>query len=353
MNNAIRPTHIVFRVDAGQQVGTGHVMRCLVLAHTLRRQWGEELTVTFLCAPMAGHLADVIAHHHFAVRLLPRIPESERDDAMLTRAALPTPLSDWLIVDHYQLSDVFERLLRPYCTSLMVIDDLADRVHDCDLLLDQNLLPDAQQRYADKIPATALTLLGPRYALLRDEFYQQPPLPRTHLLVFFGGADQDNVTAQALRAITELQLTEVPVDVVLGAANPWVTDLQQAFAHMTNIHWHINCDYMAKLMARARFSLGAGGGTHWERALLAVPSIVMTVADNQRQTTACLQAQGACVWLGDHAHVSVADLKATILHYLADHKACSQLAENASRLVPKQGGARLVVDCMQTLAASE
>ena len=207
--------NIIFRTDASLDIGTGHFMRCLTLADALRERGAE---CRFVCREHAGNLLDVIRQRGFEAYGLPLgdavTAKSDVSDNLLplhaawlgadwasdaeqTLAAIGDTKFDWLIVDHYALDARWEHRLRCSCHRLMVIDDLADRVHDCDLLLDQNLGRTAAD-YKERVPATCTVLAGAQYALLRPEFAAlrayslerraHPKLKR--LLITMGGVEQ-------------------------------------------------------------------------------------------------------------------------------------------------------------------
>ena len=233
---------VVIRTDSSIRIGTGHLMRCLTLADSLRRQGAE---IVFICRNLEGHMARIARAKDYDVTMLPipdastkvKSPANEYDewlgvekdiDASQTLSALSKldVAVDWLIVDHYALDADWERKVQPLVNNIMAIDDLANREHSCDLLLDQNLFDSAEQRYAGLVPESCKMLLGPRYALLRDEFlYATEKKPMRdgsvrRLFVFFGGADPTNETGKTLKAIAMLQRPDIEVEVVIGGSNP-------------------------------------------------------------------------------------------------------------------------------------
>lgn len=336
--------NILFRADASVQIGSGHVMRCLTLATAL----APYASCEFICRAEAGHLAEVIRQHGFNVQLLPADTLlQQQQDAQQTLSFLSKHY-DLLIIDHYQLAAEYEALLRTHCRHIMVIDDLANRSHNCDILLDQNLYPNTAQRYQHLIPAHCQQLLGPKYALLRDEFYQASTSTKkkNHLLVFFGGADADNLTSQVLIALQQLKFSDLTVDIVIGASNPHKEQITQLCQQQPNTKLHIQCNYMAKLMQEAKLMIGAGGSTHWERCYSGLPALVITVAENQRETTHYLANLGACVWLGDTSDITPSLLAAQISTYLAQPEILNNMAIQAKNIIPAQTGTRLVVDTL-------
>ncbi|MGX5659524.1 UDP-2,4-diacetamido-2,4,6-trideoxy-beta-L-altropyranose hydrolase [Castellaniella ginsengisoli] len=315
---------IVFRTDASLEIGTGHVMRCLTLAEALSE---HGAVCQFICRTHQGNMVDLIRRKGYEVHALPEIFPKEVESyfvvgseemvgpglvhshwlgasqAQDVAACIPILTSiqpHWMIVDHYALDVKWERALGLYYRKLMVIDDLADRVHNCDLLLDQNL-GRLGVDYAELVPAHATKLIGPSYALLRPEFSQWRPysLQRRaeysglrHLLITMGGVDKDNVTGQVLQTIASKPLAnDVRITVVMGANAPWldhVRSLAAVMPHPTEVVCGIS--NMAQLMADSDLVIGAAGATAWERCCLGVPTVMLVLADNQRGIGQALSA---------------------------------------------------------------
>lgn len=330
---------VCFRVDAGISMGNGHLMRCITLAHALAKQ---GFHCQFICRPLPEKLLQWLQAQYPVQQLAPDIIE-QFSDARACVALLNLPV-DLLVVDHYQLAAPFEQSLRSRCRFIMVIDDLANRQHDCDLLLDQNMYPDQHTRYLQRVPDHCCTLLGPGFALLRDEFYQsRPAANRNRLLINFGATDPDNLTMLAISALELLKFECPPTDIVVGATNPWQAEIAHAVRLLPNVQLHIECAYMATLMQSARLMLGSGGATHWERCYCALPALVVTVAENQLATTVYLAKLGACVWLGQASDMSASYFAERLRFYLAQPTLLNNISKNASVLLPATGGTAAVV----------
>ena len=194
-------------------------------------------------------------------------------DAEETKTALGERGADWLVVDHYALDEQWETALRSDCAKIMVIDDLADRNHDCDLLLDQNLVADMDRRYEGKLPANCGRMLGPKYALLKPEYskLRNEVSPREgqirSVLVYFGGADSDNLTGMAIDAFLSLQRNDVRLDVVINPEGPHASEIRVQVEGNNQIKLHESLPSLAPLMAKADLAIGAGG-CHFVGALL-------------------------------------------------------------------------------------
>lgn len=302
-------------------------MRCLALAHVLKAEGGHCL---FICREHTGHLIDFICREgHEVLRLSP--PNSAlstaqdqwlgadwRSDAEQTLAALKGARPDWLVVDHYALDARWESALRENCRRLMVIDDLADRPHSCDLLLDQNLVANLYKRYENLLSEQGVSLLGPGYALLQPAYaaLHEQARPRTgqprRVFVFFGGVDTENLTQTALSALLKLDLSNLLVDVVVADSNPHREALKMLVREMPNIHLHGSQPTLAPMLLAADLAIGAGGATSWERLCLGLPALVITLADNQRPIADELDKRGLVRWIGDKDSIQMDALVAQI-----------------------------------------
>ena len=265
---------------------------------------------------------------------------------------------DWLIVDHYKRDATFESACRPWAGRIMVIDDLADRPHDCDLLLDQTLgRTDAD--YAGLVPDDCRLFLGPGYALLRQEFARARPAalarrqengPVRHILVSMGATDPHNLSAVALEGIRKAGLT-VEVDVVAGAASPNIAALRASAEDMPfPVTVHESVDDMADLMARADLAIGAAGSTSWERCCLALPSLVVVTSANQEGVANALASAKAARLAGDRGTIEP-DWFAHSLQDLAyDGSGRAIMARRAAALCDGLGAARVAAELDPPLA---
>lgn len=301
-------------------------MRCLTLADALRRQGAE---CSFICRDLPGHLADTIRFRQYDVTLLPHpaVGQSAADtagpshaawlgvpwslDMEQTRHALSGKAVEWLVVDHYALDARWQAGLRSDCRRLMVIDDLADRPHLCDLLLDQNL-GRSNGHYEPLVPSHCRMLIGPRYALLRPEFaacrpgsLQRRQVPELQqLLVSLGGVDKFNITARVLDALDGKLSPECRIKVVLGSGAPWIEQVRRQAERMDGVEVLVGVTDMAGLMAESDLAIGAAGTTAWERCCLGLPTITLILAANQKQGALALAAAGAIRLCDDSAVLS-------------------------------------------------
>jgi UDP-2,4-diacetamido-2,4,6-trideoxy-beta-L-altropyranose hydrolase len=316
---------VVIRTDASIQIGTGHVMRCLTLAEGLKYKSAQ---VEFICREHEGNMIDYIKNRGFKVHVIPVLKKdtgiplssklevkntldhrgwlgsTQEQDAEICHLILGKLSPDWLIVDHYSLDRVWQMKLHGSFQKLMVIDDLADRNHICDLILDQTYGRGADD-YKSLVPSRCRVLVGSKYALLRPEFSEwrkyslrrreNPNLKK--ILITMGGVDRQNITEMVL---DELKNCDIPAEtlviIVMGITSPYLASVRRkikSFPFKAEIK--SNVTNMAELMANSDVAIGTSGATTWERCCLGLPSIQITAAKNQTVIADYISKSGAAL----------------------------------------------------------
>ena len=324
---------MVFRVDASVELGAGHVMRCLTLAEALR---DARSKVLFLTREIPGNALELIRSRGFAAHFLAD-EEPRSIPQILAVLGFGNPV-DWLVVDHYRLDRRWEAGAHAACRYLAVIDDLADRAHECDVLLDQNYYVDADSRYRALVPPRCRMFLGPRFALLRKEFYVAAARLRSRsgaverILVSFGATDPTNETSKVLSALRRIE-HGAQIDVVLGATNPRTAQVEQECASLPGCRSFVQTAKMAELMSMADLAVGAGGVTTWERCLLGLPAITVAVAENQVRTTTDLAAAGATWYMGEATELSERSYELAVAQALRSPERLRSMATISRRIM--------------------
>lgn len=281
------------------QMGTGHVIRCLTLAHALKNL---HFKATFVCAALNGNMASYISQEGFeCLTITPSHTSdlntkdsstrdftiSQEEDVQKTLEILNDKNVDYMFVDHYGINECWESRVKSKVNSVFVLDDLANRAHNCDIIIDQNLYLDFDQRYEKLVPENCKKLLGPKYALLRPEFRQFRELEKVenndkvNFLVFFGGIDLCNETEKAIKGLLETKIPSLTATIVLGKNNPNISKIKTLLKNDPRFKIIVQAQNMAQLMSSADYAIGAGGSTHWERACLGLYSVICSIADNQ------------------------------------------------------------------------
>lgn len=358
---------VAIRADSSEIMGSGHVMRCLTLADALQRLGYE---VVFFSADSLDHIKELVerrGHRQESLALVPGLPgrgpyahsewlvADEGADADASSLAISYKSSGLgghpmrIIVDHYALGAPWERSLSR-CAPVVAIDDLNDRPHVADALLDQTFgkSADAYRRW---VSANTTLLVGARYALLRPEFAalrqqslarRESGAPVANILVTLGGVDKDNITEQVLWALDSLPGT-FTVTVVTGIANPHRRHLRE----VTRVHWPKvrlleQVADMAGLMLKADLCIGAAGSTSWERCALGLPTVTLTLAANQRAIAENLAKAGAAINFGSLSPDRVTELRQCLLELTSQPQRLCRMAMSAAEVCDGHGVERVL-----------
>lgn len=338
---------VVFRADASIQIGTGHVMRCVTLADALTAQGA---TCEFICREHPGNLIAYIQSKGYNVHSLSMGETADTDlahskwlgvtqaqDAEVCVSRLSKLQPDWLVVDHYAIDARWETPSTPYCRKLMVIDDLADRQHACDALIDQNL-GRTTDHYAHLLPNSCQMLLGSNYVILRPEFalQREASLKRrgnAHLgriLICMGGVDKDNFTGRIVKTLDESTLPRsMKLDIILGSQCPHINQIKELVeSSRFESSVTVGAQDMANRMCHADLAIGAAGGTTWERFCMGLPSLLLSTAANQDTFLNVIKDSGA----------------AKVVDLIGISEAIDDLNRNATQLYEMSKRAALLVD---------
>lgn len=354
--------NVVFRVDASRQIGTGHVMRCTTLADVLV---SRGVDVSFICRAHEGNLIAWLRQekkypvYELSQPLVESLPvcspphahwlaASQEDDALATiHFCQQVGAIDFLVVDHYAIDFIWEQKLRVYADKIFVIDDLADRRHDTDFLLDQSYVKDSVSRYQNLIPKACQSLLGPRYALLRPEFAKTRALLKRdyqrvkNVLVFFGGSDVSGMTLRLVRILKKQKDQDIKFNIILGPVNEQRNEIQNSTLNDSRFLCHDRIGNVAEKMAEADLFIGAGGTITWERAYLGLTGLVVSVAENQIPATEYLNQENCHYWLGSEKEFDENIFLKKFSELCADSSTRLAMSEKLMGLVDGLGVARV------------
>lgn len=339
-----------FRVDSSSIIGMGHLMRCLTLANGLKERGCE---CYFICRDFVGNGAKRFIGNDFPLELLSVVGLELSDDWLgvplekdlndTVEIVSQKPI-DWLVIDHYEIDQRWEKEFRAKFpeTRIMVIDDLL-RNHDCDLLLDQTYGRTADE-YRPLVPQSAQLCLGTKFALIREEFaalrektHKKFGNTDCHILVTLGGGDQGKplrIIGEALRELAEKYSFSATV-ITGDVPNEHLTDYKSIGDNIELISFSND---IAAEMAKADFAIGAGGGTSWERCCLGLPTVVLTIADNQIEAVGILSRENAIVAV----NTNVDDVLSNAEALLTDKTLRSKISKNALKLCDGNGMVRLI-----------
>ena len=300
---------VIFRVDASLSIGSGHLIRCMNLARTLRDRCIDSL---FIYRPHSDSIASLLLGDDFLSHQLPPLASpstsslcssdfsysdwlgcdesTDAKDFISLLVSVNISTVDYIVVDHYAIGSVWESMVKSTfsSTSLIAIDDLANREHQVSCLVDASRFIYTQNNvYSDLVPEGCHLLIGPQYAFSTPDYgllSSSIPFRRSlkRVLIFFGGVDIDDWCSSALQAINCDLLSYLEIDVVLGMASPYFEKVSQYVSCMPNATLHSSLPTLSGLISRADLALGAGGISSWERACLGLPSVVISVSSKDR-----------------------------------------------------------------------
>lgn len=355
---------VAFRVDASIEIGAGHVMRCLTLADALRK---SDARCYFICRELDGNLIELIQQHDYEVQVLPDVGVNDAygaatdiyarwlgvqwqvDAEGTINALMFIGIPNWLVVDHYALDKKWEGMIRSYCKGILVIDDLANRCHEADILLDQTL---------GRVPADYIGLIRPECdlfcgienVLLRPEFdeWREYSLARRsyaqlkRILVSLGGVDKDNISSDVLLAINAIKFTyDMEVCLILGKSSRWITEVRELVENLSfKVDLRVAANNMAELLANCDLAIGAAGTSAWERCYLGVPTLMLVLADNQREIGANLDAAGAAQLLKGGTGLNN-ELIMAIKDIMANPGCLLDMSQKAAALIPCSGAGKI------------
>jgi UDP-2,4-diacetamido-2,4,6-trideoxy-beta-L-altropyranose hydrolase len=333
---------LLIRVDGSATIGTGHAMRCRALAEA----WCRFGRVHFLCAESTPAL-DVQLQSVGELSRLEFVERGSADDARQTLECAEALASDWIVADGYCFGSEWQRVVNCGQTRLLLLDDFGHADHYfADLVLNQNLhaAPDV---YCSRENGTEL-LLGTRYVLLRSEFLEWrkssreiPPVAK-RVLITLGGSDPHNVTTRAVDSVG--QLPELEISVVVGGSNPHQSAIEAAAARAKSpVQLLVDTSEMPALMASADMAVSAGGTTTWELMFMGLPTVAVTLADNQVDVVAALEKAGLGISAGLFSDVDFDErLLACVSELRKDAARRRAMGRRARELVDGMGCARVI-----------
>jgi len=290
--------NLFIRVDASPEIGIGHIMRCLTLAQELKNNFDK---IIFLTRKDSGDFTETIMKNEFEVIF---IPTNNDSDIIKNIVTTNSENKNFLLIDHYDVDSNFESSLKNIFEKIFVIDDLANRKHDCDLLIDQNYYRDLNHRYEKLIQNDTITLLGSKYAIIRPEFrnINKKTIKKNSqikkILVSFGGSDPTNECKKALDALCSIENNQFEIVAIVGIYNNKFEQLKKLYEKYSNIKIYRHVNDLSQLMLNSDLFIGAGGTTTWERFYMGLPSIVTIISDDQKESIEFLSDMGHVINLG-------------------------------------------------------
>lgn len=328
-------------------------MRCLALAQAWQEQGG---TAIFLMAPGAETLGNRLKHDNIREVCLFSQPGSLADAQETAKTALSYQAA-WVALDGYQFTSDYQRTLKDEIKHLLLLDDIGDaKSYYADLLLNQNAYA-TPEIYGDRAGECGM-LLGANYFLLRREFLEWRNYDRQirtcarNMLITFGGSDAQNATAGILQALAMLSASPMNLRVLVGASNPNRDGLERLAAKLPHsVEFETDTLRIADEMAWADVAISAAGSTSWELAFMGLPSLLVTLAENQHGCAQYLDSHGIAIGLGWQHRVQTSETAAALSALAEDPEKRKQMSSRGRRLIDG-GGALRVVKAMASIASS-
>ena len=358
---------VFFRVDSSIELGTGHVKRCLTIAKGLKDLGVIDLV--FICSRLEGNIIDDLSNHSFEVRIIEinpkfnlkdvqqyRVPEIDIlsqvqvVDAEQTVKFLINENPDILIADSYMIAETWENIVRPYVKSLVVIDDLANRLHNCDILIDNNF-SDNTQAYDLLVPSECRKLCGTKYVLLNRDFLnisnkRNPIVSINKILVFFSGSTELHpLTISVVNKLQSIEPDNLHIDVVVGGN---AEDVRRVSKNITRPNTTVSGSVpnFAKLMKNANLAIGSGGITNWERCYLGLPAIVVAIAENQVPSSSALSRNKYINYVGELSEETPSKIEELVRQFINDTDLLNKQSLLCQKLVDGKGLRRVLISLL-------
>jgi len=304
--------NVLIRVEAGSDIGYGHLYRCVVLAS---RFLLDGYNCVFVTSKKSKESVENIVCNRFDVVTIDAGFNSvcELDDARLVVDIYRQFSSCLVVLDSYALGIIWERCVSSFNIKILVIDDLLFRGHQCEFFLDQNIRVD-MDNFSRSVECS-VSFEGPRYSLISDDYAEKRKLPIirdkgiNNVLIFLGGGDAFNLTDLVLRVICGLETwKDFNYSVVLGQS----TDINPLIYEKIKIKTYCNLPTLSDLILSTDFCIGAPGSSAWERACLGLPSALISYADNQKRIGNALHHLELAYYIGHYPVVTESEIRSSL-----------------------------------------
>lgn len=343
MGEPYKPTMLI-RADANPQIGSGHVMRCIALGQAWYDQGGR---VVFLSNMEQNGLYKRITNENFEFVFIPKPHPDESDlectikflsdESDMRRNDKSRGVSAFIVMDGYHFDSYFQKTIIEAGYPTIVIDDMNHLpCYHADVLINQNIHASEMKYCCD---SRASLLLGTKYAILRREFatlfnwQRRIPNKARKILVTFGGADYVNFAAKVLEAIKYLDDSDIEVKIIIGPLNRHIKMLEKEIEDTK-----FSCDLLsnvsniAELMVWGDLAISAAGSTCWELGVLGMPSLIVTVAENQKGIGKQLDQNQMAKHLGWYEDISVTDIEEMLKELIFDPERRFRMSNNIKKL---------------------
>lgn len=296
--------NIVFRVDSSDVIGTGHVYRCLNFAYQYK-----EHNISFICKNHNYNLNSKISENYklyelsldnyknINLEMSSWLGESQIEDLNKTIDIIKdNNLNiDWLIIDHYTIDKIWEDGVKKYVKNICVIDDFTNRIHNCDILINQQIiLDDGIKKYKNIINDNCKLYCGNDYLLLHPKYYNYINFEKKfenhikRINIFMGGSDIHNITEKIIDICNNYgknilnKKNKIIYDVIVGKSNKNYETIKNKLKYLDNFNIYYDLNFIGELFEKSDLCIGAPGSSSYERVLMKVPCLSICIAKNQK-----------------------------------------------------------------------
>lgn len=326
--------NIAIRVDSSFVIGSGHVIRCLILAEELKELGAN---IIFVCRDHQGNLISFIKEQNYTVYVLPMSNKNNALTDYKEWVGAPTLIDaketiegvlslfdtiDVLIVDHYGIDCFWEREIRTYTKNITVIDDFANRSHNCDLIIDPVVESNLGCTRHPNLPDQCIRLFGPKYAFIGKSLHKWRHLKkiktdRKTILLYLGRLDNFQVTRLVVQAFKNVATPHIQMKVIIPDINEQFASLKETVQESPNITLNSYTKNLPEFLARASLVVGGCGITSFERIFLRTPSLGIIMADNQKLLAHQLQKHKVTNVIGTCSDIKITDLEFLLSKFCA------------------------------------
>lgn len=308
--------NILFRVDASNIIGTGHVYRCLNLAQLYKKNnniyfisknhnfnLNENIKEKFTC-----YTIDLKNPDKVNLNIDSWLGEDYKNDVNKTISVIINNnlKIDWLIIDHYAIDEKWEKIIKKYVKNICVIDDFTNRKHDCNILINQQINNDDIIKYKDILNNDCKILTGNDYLFFHERYYSLNMNKKINSLkkinIFMGGSDTHNITNTIIDICYDFNNKNnlnINFDVIIGKSNKNYKQIKNKIINYKNFHLYYNLDFIGNLLLDADLAIGAPGTTSYERCLTQTPTLMICLATNQKTVIQKFIDSETVIYLGD------------------------------------------------------
>lgn len=333
---------VIFRVDSSNKIGSGHIMRCIAMAEKLKC----FTDVIFISRRLKGNINHIVSQSGFNLIEL-EAPKTDngtwltvgfKQDAEETVQILKSITEKIvLITDHYELDEQWETIIKPYVNKIVVIDDLGNRKHYCNILID-NSTEEGIIKYKNLINYNGQIIYGRQYQIFRDEFLLQKAKNSCNLkriekvLAFFGGSDPTAETLRFIRNLNFPKYQHIKFYIIIGESNPLKDYIARELCCFSNTELLIQISNMAECLTNVDICFGAAGVSNWERVFLQVPSFCVSVADNQKIAENTFDFSKPYIYLGHFDNINDTIYEKALEWAINNVEILNNIKHNASKI---------------------